>query len=147
MSAKKNNGSKTALNGLNFITNDERDNLISKEQPNEVILLFSIILILLNEKYESIPRNKIIEYFFKEIFKQYKVETLKQLFLQNIIKNCNYLNNDQLEKIEELIKANPALTSSSDMFRINRNISYMTFILKEIIQFIFQKLSLHNKII
>ena len=37
--------SKTAQNGLNFITNDEFQNLISKEQPNEVILLFTIILI------------------------------------------------------------------------------------------------------
>jgi hypothetical protein len=70
--------SKTASNGLNFITREEENNLIKKEQQNEVLNIFRSIYIIINESYEGIPSNKIIENLLIGIFQKRKIENLSK---------------------------------------------------------------------
>ena len=130
---------KTAQNGLNFITKDEEGYLIKKEQPQEMISLFTVIYVLLNENYEQIEPQKIISNLFTEIYAKYQVDTIKALFLSHIVKNANNLTQNQINILAKILRENPSMLSSTEILKINRSISYMIFIFKELFAFIFQK--------
>ena len=70
--------SKTAQNGLNFITKDEELNLSKKEQPNEIINIFKLIYMIVDEEYEYIPQNQIISNFIKVVLPKLKGENLSK---------------------------------------------------------------------
>ena len=73
--------SKTAVNGLNFVKKEEENNLLKKEQNEKIVDVFKFFYILLNENYESLAPNKIIEYFMLTILPKIKVESLSKIFL------------------------------------------------------------------
>ena len=130
---------KTAQNGLNFITKDEEGYLIKKEQPQEMISLFTVIYVLLNENYEQIEPQRIISNLFTEIYAKYQVDTIKELFFSHIVKNANNLTQNQINVLAKILRENPSMLSSTEILKINRSISYMIFIFKELFAFIFQK--------
>lgn len=68
---------KTAQNGLNFVTKEEEGNLCKKEQP-EIINVFKLIYILLNESYEELEPQKIIENLIQNLFVKYNVENISK---------------------------------------------------------------------
>lgn len=70
--------SKTASNGLNFLTKDEESNLCKKEQSEDILDFFRIIYIVLNENYSDIPNNKLIENLFSNVLPKLKVENLSK---------------------------------------------------------------------
>jgi hypothetical protein len=74
--------SKTASNGLNFITKEEENNLMKKEQQNEVLNIFRCIYIIINESYVGIPSNKLIENLIIGIFQRRKIENLSKYKLK-----------------------------------------------------------------
>jgi hypothetical protein len=78
---KQFNPSKTAINGLNFVNQTEEQNLIKKEQPIEIINVFKLIYILLNENYEEIEDNKILENLITKILPKLKFESLSKALL------------------------------------------------------------------
>ena len=133
--------SKTALNGLNFITKEEESKLIATEesQPQQIQNLFILILILLNENYDLIPQNKIISFIFQVIFIKYNVDSIKRLFCECIIPHLHMLNTSQIEKMVDLYKQNTNLLSLNDIVKTKQNISYMTFIIREIYAYSFKK--------
>lgn len=130
---------KTAQNGLKFITKEEENYLLKKEQPKEIINIFILIFILLNEEYENIPPEQIISYLINEIYKKYNVDSIRALFINYIVKNTQNLNQKQINSLAKIIKDNPNLLSSSEIMKIHSTLSYMTFILKELVNYIFQK--------
>lgn len=132
---------------MNFVTKDEETNLASKEQPEEILNIFKLIHIIVNESYEELKPNELIENLTKNIFTKLNVENLsnyylklESLFLNYISRNTN-LTDEQFNKMTNLIQENPKLLSSSDLMKINRCVSYLTFILKEINDFTTAKLS------
>ena len=68
--------SKTAINGLNFVTTIEEQNLLKKEQPIEIINVFKLIYVLMNESLENIEENKIIENLLNTVLPRIKVDSL-----------------------------------------------------------------------
>ncbi len=70
--------SKTAQNGLTFVTKDEENNLCKKEQPEEILNVFKIIYTLINEKYDEIPPQKLIENMIINILPKIKVDNLSK---------------------------------------------------------------------
>jgi hypothetical protein len=66
--------SKTAQNGLNFITIQEENNLCTKDQPQEIVNIFKLIYIYLNE---TIPEEvNIFDYLMHTLLKKYKADNL-----------------------------------------------------------------------
>ena len=51
------------------------------------------------------------------------------------------ITEEKFNEVNELIKANPKILSSIDMARINRPISYMTFFIKEVVEYMSLKTS------
>ena len=70
--------SKTAINGLNFITKEEEIILIKKEYPNEVLNIFRAIYIVINENYSGLPGNKIIDNLINSVIPKRKLENLSK---------------------------------------------------------------------
>ncbi len=70
--------SKTSMNGLNFLKKDEEINLLKKDQSDKIIDIFRYFYLLLNEKFEDLPKNKIIENFMLTILSKLKVENLSE---------------------------------------------------------------------
>ena len=68
--------SKTAINGLNFVTTIEEQNLLKKEQPIEIINVFKLIYVLMNESLENIEENTIIENLLNTVLPRIKVDSL-----------------------------------------------------------------------
>ena len=72
--------SKVAQSGLNFFNKEEESSLAKKENnPDEILNIFRMIFILLNENYEHIQPNKYIEYLTTKIFPVYKVDSMSKI--------------------------------------------------------------------
>jgi hypothetical protein len=133
--------SKTAQNGLNFVTKDEEVFLSTKEQPIEIIYLFKLIYLYLNEPYDAQPDENIINYVINEMENKYNVENLSNLLIMlesllvNHISSNVEFEKERLDKIISLVKCCPKILSSSDCLKINRSVSYITFILREIYEY------------
>ena len=130
---------KTATNGLTFITEEDEKNLIENEQPNEIIIIFKVVLLFLEEDISNINYNKIIKYLFIDIFQKYQVKNIKDLFLKHIINKINLLNEKYINEINNIIGDKPELLTPSEVLKYNRNVSYMTFIIKDIYYYLFEK--------
>jgi hypothetical protein len=61
------NPSKTALNGLNFVTKEEVANLCKKEQAEEIINIFKLLYIFLKEDFSEIENPRIVENFIQNV--------------------------------------------------------------------------------
>ena len=134
---------KTGLNSLNFITKNEEQRLINELQHEYVIKIFKIILILLNEynnyknnEKENEKNSKIFEYLFNEVYIKYNVNNIKDLFTNNFVDKVPLISDDQFNMINEIIKEVPDLLSPSTLLAYNRNVSYLTFFLSELYNYL-----------
>lgn len=66
---------------MNFIKKDDEANLPKKEQPEMIVDLLRFFLILINEKYENIPNQKLISEIFEKVFPKYKLDSISKKFL------------------------------------------------------------------
>ena len=132
--------SKTALNSLIFITKEEMSNLKNNNSV-EIGLIFKLIYIIIDENYnENTTNTKLIENFIKVILLKYKVKDLKNLLINYCNKNTNLnLNQTKIDKIKSILNQNQKLISNIDIKKINRPISYITYLLKEIHDYINNK--------
>jgi len=67
------------LNGLNIIKKDEELIFPKKEQPEAIIDLFRFFLLIIDEKYESIANNIIIEELFERVMPKYKIDSISNI--------------------------------------------------------------------
>ena len=130
---------KTAKNGLMFISKEDEKNLIENEQPEEIIIIFKVVLLLLEEDISKIENNKILQYLFIDIFQKYKVENIQNLFLNHIINKVHLLGKKYINDINVIIGNKPELLTPAEVLKYNRNVSYMTFIIKDIYNFLLEK--------
>lgn len=57
----------------------------------------------------------------------------------NHISKRTDLDENQFQQIETILRDNPKILSSPDLLKINRCVSYMTFILKEVCEYVCAK--------
>ena len=60
---------KTAKNGLMFISKEDEKNLIENEQPEEIIIIFKVVLLLLEEDISKIKYYNIYLLIFSKSIK------------------------------------------------------------------------------
>jgi hypothetical protein len=136
------NPRKTGLNSLNFITKNEEQRLINEPQHNYVLKIFEIITILLNEhkKYnfneENEKESEIFKYLFTEIYKKNKVDNIKDLFIKNFVDKIPLISDEQFNLINNIVNEIPELLSPSTLLAYNRNVSYLTFFLSELYNYL-----------
>ena len=136
------NPRKTGLNSLNFITKNEEQRLINETQHNYVLKIFEIIIILLNEhkKYnfneENEKESEIFKYLFTEIYKKNKVDNIKDLFIKNFVDKIPLISDEQFNLINNIVNEIPELLSPSTLLAYNRNVSYLTFFLSELYNYL-----------
>ena len=127
-------------NGLNFLTKNESEILISKNQTNQILNIFKIILYFLGEDFSDIDDNNLLKYFFNNIYKKYKVISIKELILKQLIINIQKIPIDFIKKAINLNKSNKDTLSPAMVFRHNRCVSYITFIISDLYKYITFKL-------
>ncbi len=127
-------------NGLNFLTKNESEILISKNQTNQILNIFKIILYFLGEDFSDIDDNNLLKYFFNNIYKKYKVISIKELILKQLIINIQNIPIDFIKKAINLNKSNKDTLSPAMVFRHNRCVSYITFIISDLYKYITFKL-------
>jgi len=136
------NPRKTGLNSLNFITKNEEQRLIKETQHNYVLKIFEIIIILLNEhknynlNEESEKKSEIFKYLFIEIYKKNKVDNIKDLFIKNFVDKIPLISDEQFNLINNIVNEVPELLSPSTLLAYNRNVSYLTFFLSELYNYL-----------
>ena len=138
------NPSKIAFKSLAYITKEEEINLSKKESiPNEITIIFKSLYYLLDEKFEEgISTNKLIEDFISIIFEKHNVKDIKNLISNYVNEHKDLkLNKEKFDNLENLFDSCPNICSPPEISKINRPISYLCFILKEIKEFINLKTS------
>ena len=136
------NPRKTGLNSLNFITKNEEQRLINETQHNYVLKIFEIILILLNEhknynvNEESEKKSEIFKFLFIEIYKKNNVDNIKDLFIKNFVDKIPLISDEQFNLINNIVNEIPELLSPSTLLAYNRNVSYLTFFLSELYNYL-----------
>lgn len=68
---------------MNFIKKEEEANLNKKEQPDSIMDLIKFFLIVINEDYENIPNQKLLEELFDKIYTKYKLDSLSNYNIPN----------------------------------------------------------------
>lgn len=133
--------SKTGKNGLNFIRAEDENNLILKEQPEEIIDFFKLIYVLLQEPYQHLSNTEILPNLKNNLFSKVGADSFSKLyfyFLESLILNLIAkvtFTEDQYHNLVQIYNSNPKILSSSDFLKVNRSVSYMTFIVKELFDF------------
>ena len=136
------NPRKTGLNSLNFITKNEEQRLINETQHNYVLKIFEIIIILLNEhknynvNEESEKKSEIFKFLFIEIYKKNNVDNIKDLFIKNFVDKIPLISDEQFNLINNIVNEIPELLSPSTLLAYNRNVSYLTFFLSELYNYL-----------
>lgn len=110
-------------------------------------MLLRLIYLLTGEDYEGVsPPNRLLQNLIENIYPKLKVENLSKkiikeetLFMNYIVKNTNNLSTKQVEKIVTFCENNPKIFNSSEMLKMNKAMSFLCFIIKEIYDFVKQK--------
>lgn len=130
--------SKPALNSLAFITKEVETTLIKKDDlPNEIRMLIEIVYNIIDEKYdEATPTNKLVENLVNEIFLKFEAKDIKNV-ITNYVNHNPFLNAtlEKYNKINNYIKTNPKIMSSKDIPHQFRPVSYLTFFIKDVIDY------------
>lgn len=137
--------SKTGKNGLNFVRTEDENNLVNKEQPEEILEFFKVIYVLLKEPFKDIPKNELIIYMKNTLFPKFGVDSFsKQTFLNiflietliiSYMVNNVSISEEQYNSLCTIYQTNPKILNSSDFLKLNRSVSYMTFIIKELFDY------------
>jgi hypothetical protein len=67
------------MNGLNFVNKEEEGNLCTKQQPEEILNVFRIVYLLINEDINSVPQNKLIDNLINQIMPKLGVDNLSKI--------------------------------------------------------------------
>ena len=124
-------------NSLNFLTKDEENKLLLNEQKIEIINVFKFLLLILGEDISKIEDKNIINYTFKDIYSKYKVTNIKDLVLKIALEKLQRLKIEQIESIKNLINNKEDILSPAMLLRLNRSVSFMTFILRDFYNYLF----------
>lgn len=74
--------SKTAQNGLNFITKEDEINLANQRLDNdEIISIFKIIFVLIRQNTDQIDPALLPEILINKVFKKLKIDNLSKITL------------------------------------------------------------------
>ena len=143
--AKEFNPSKAALNSLVFVKKVEIEKIISKGNIEvEINNIFKILLYLFDEPFdESLENEKLLNFFVNEIMvNKYNAKDLKTIALNYISKHKDLNNSkEKYDKIEAIISQDKKYVNSVDMAKIDRIVSYCTFLIKECHEFLNLKTS------
>ena len=64
-------------NGLNYVTKDEENKLMSKDQKPEIINIFKLLYIIFDKTYETLDQQAVITNFLKNLMpNEFKEEGL-----------------------------------------------------------------------
>ena len=132
---------KTGINSLNFITKNEEKRLMSETQHEYVVKIFKVILILLNEYKNDIFENgenekNIFEFFFNDIYSKFNVDNIKDLFIKNFVDKIPLISDEQFKLICDIVNSTPGMLSPTTLLNYNRNVSYLTFFLSELYNYL-----------
>jgi len=86
---------------------------------------------MLNENVDHVSPSKYVEYLINDLFPKYKIDTMKNLCINHLAKNCNF-STPQITAMRKMVTDNPKLLSPNDLLKINKCVSYMAFMMKEI---------------
>ena len=124
--------SKTSKNGLNFVLLKEFENYKDKEAPKIMIDLVKLIYLLAKEPI--IEENCLTANLVNCLMPKRKCETIKDLFLGEIVKDLDFSTEEYMKIIE--IYEQIGKTFGQDLMKISRGISYISFIFKEVLEYV-----------
>jgi len=148
--------SRSAITALNLIKLDEEKEYIKKATSDKQSDILRLILLFLNEEFYEIPQNQLPEYFIEKILKKFKVESfsnysfnslffilnfkfLEKLLMEYIPNNIMNIDFD-LKTIVEFVSIRPFVFNSGEFISNNRLLSYCTFLIKDIFDYLNLKL-------
>jgi hypothetical protein len=71
--------SKTAQNGLNFISLSDETHLALNQQSQEITNIFKILFLLMNESYENVKEEDMIKYLITDVYDRIGVNNISNL--------------------------------------------------------------------
>lgn len=125
--------SKTSKNGLNFVANKDLQSFEGKEFPAILTNVLKLIYMLAKEK--MVEEKLLVEHLLSTMFSKSKVSSLKEFFLSFLVKNVNF-SEEEFEEMANFYEEHRK-TLGPGLMKISRSLSYLSFILKELMEYIF----------
>ena len=97
-----------------------------------------LIYVLIDENFDDLNDNSIIKHLFTIVFPRLKVNSLKSFF-QNILNNNLKMKASQITQFLSLLNDFPCVCNTAELIKINRSMAYLSFIFKDIRDFISKK--------
>lgn len=120
------------------------DQLLEKNQPQEIVNLIKIILIFLNESYEEVLDENICSFLLNEVLIKYNINSLKGLFTDYFPDKIS-LTKESIEKVRMLTDDYPLLFNPSDLIKVNKGMSFLTFVLKDIKEYVLKRIETNQQ--
>ena len=125
-----------------FIKKDEILNIIKKgDIPDIINKLFKLLLIIFDIKFdETLENENLLNYFVAEVMDKNNVKDLKE-FATHYFSTYNDLrmSKEKVEKVNTIVDSEEKILSSTDVAKINRNISYSTMLLRDCYEYLNSK--------
>ena len=126
--------SKTAQNSLMFIKKDEILNIIKKgDIPDIINKLFKLLLIIFDIEFdETLENENLLNYFITEVIDKNNVKDLKQFATSYFSTNNDLrMSKEKVEKVNAIVDSEEKILSTTDVAKINRNISYTIMLFRD----------------
>lgn len=124
--------SKTAKNGLNFVLLKDLEIYKEVEAPSILVDLLKLIYLLAKERI--VDDNVLVANLLEVVMPKRRCTNVKDLFLDHILKDLNF-SNEEYRKMIEIYELN-AKNFGSGLMKISRGVSYISFIMKELIEYL-----------
>ena len=138
--------SKSAKKSMMFVKKEEIEKLIKNYEgniPKEICDTFKLLLYILDLPFdENLTNQELLEFFMSEVLVKPNIPNL-MVSMSQFFENNKEINitKEKYEKIDNIIKEDNLILSTTDMARKNRFISYCSFLIREYYKFINLKTS------
>ena len=126
--------SKTSRNGLNFVSNKDLLTYEGKEQPIVLTNLLKLIYFLAKET--QVEEANLAKHLISTVFVERKVTSLKEFFLNILVKNTDF-SDEEFRQLAAFYEENKKALGPG-LMKISRSLSYISFILKEMMDYIIE---------
>lgn len=136
-----------------MITKEDELALCKRPQAREILNIFTALYVILNENPYAVPTRDLVVNMIKVLLNKYEVDSISKYWLiiysftplgnllLDIIPKKAIVTDQQMDLLMEIKEGSPNILISSEIAKISKAASYISFVLQELYDYIFVQYS------